>query len=617
MSPRFQLPERMARSAKQRHSRRPAREAPAARRETDQRDQTGTAALLFATTATTDGGPAAALRVLGTTVLTRLLGQLESLGVGPVWIVTRPAWNAIVEEAVTESGFDATVVSSDNLGNDLRLTAEIAGGNPSPLLIGNAHLLAHREALVGLLVDPRAGSGVLMTASPLKAHWSFAFHSLRGRLISAESPYHRIERESGYFLGILKVDVRDRDRLVNVSRELARLAAQRPKRWDEELERKVAHWRVRAWRAAVERETGVAPNPAEAPDPGTLRFDDETEKNIALRRRVSTEDPVPLLLVGLVRREVELWPSPVRQFFHATPLSPEDAERAAEELSRADEARLLLDSAVKASDGFFTTYFVSPYSKYLARFAARRGWTPNAITAISLAIGVGAAAAFAVGSRASLIAGAVLLQISFTVDCVDGQLARYTRTFSTLGGWLDSVFDRTKEYLVYAGLAVGSARGFGDHVWVLAAAALTLQTARHMSDFAYVATQRRVVAAKPALPLDQPEDRSSRRVDDGLGRRTRAAAMADASPSRRLALTALGAYRLLRRSRLLQWGNRIIRLPIGERFALISLTAAIATPRATFVALLVWGGVGAVYALFVRTLVSYGVPRRLVQAVLE
>jgi phosphatidylglycerophosphate synthase len=37
------------------------------------------------------------------------------------------------------------------------------------------------------------------------------------------------------------------------------------------------------------------------------------------------------------------------------------------------------------------------------------------------------------------------------VDCADGQLARLTGTFSDLGGWLDAMFDRLKDYAVYAG----------------------------------------------------------------------------------------------------------------------------------------------------------------------
>src|SRR4051812_10983331 len=135
-----------------------------------------------------------------------------------------------------------------------------------------------------------------------------------------------------------------------------------------------------------------------------------------------------------------------------------------------------LDASVKADDSFFTTFLVSPYSKHVARWAAHRGLTPNAVTTASLGLGLLAAAAFATGQRPGLIAGAVLLQVAFTADCVDGQLARYTGTFSPLGAWLDSMFDRAKEYAVYAGLALGAA----TDVWPLAAGALALQTSRHM-----------------------------------------------------------------------------------------------------------------------------------------
>ena len=73
------------------------------------------------------------------------------------------------------------------------------------------------------------------------------------------------------------------------------------------------------------------------------------------------------------------------------------------------------------------------------------------MTTVSMVIGVLAAVGFALATRATMVAGAVLLQVAFTIDCVDGQLARYTRTFSKLGAWLDSVFDRGKEYVVFAG----------------------------------------------------------------------------------------------------------------------------------------------------------------------
>jgi phosphatidylglycerophosphate synthase len=220
------------------------------------------------------------------------------------------------------------------------------------------------------------------------------------------------------------------------------------------------------------------------------------------------------------------------------------------------EKRARLDAAVKANDGFFATFLVSPYSKRLARFAADRGWTPNAVTLLSFAIGVAAAAAFAAGSRWASVAGALLLQASFTTDCIDGQLARYTGTFSRLGAWLDSVLDRTKEHLVYAGLAVGATRGYDEDVWLLACCAVALLTVRHLGDAAYVA---------------------------GKGGRH-----GHEAP----------------RAGLRVWVGRIFAFPIGERFLAISLTAAVFTPRITFAVLLAWGGLATAYALARRAFVG-------------
>jgi phosphatidylglycerophosphate synthase len=225
-----------------------------------------------------------------------------------------------------------------------------------------------------------------------------------------------------------------------------------------------------------------------------------------------------------------------------------------------DHERARLDAAVKANDGFFTTFFVSPYSKYVARWAARRGWTPNVVTTLSMAVGLLAAAAFATGERLGLVGGAVLLQLAFTLDCVDGQLARYTRTFSRFGAWLDSIFDRGKEYIVYAGLAIGSAAG-GDDVWLLASAAMALQTVRHTMDFSFNTAREQAAT----VTLERSPDSS-----------------------------------------VTTWLRKIVVLPIGERFALISLTAAFLDARAVFVALLAWGGVALLYTGAGRLLRSLG-----------
>jgi phosphatidylglycerophosphate synthase len=275
-------------------------------------------------------------------------------------------------------------------------------------------------------------------------------------------------------------------------------------------------------------------------------------------------DAVALLLVALVRRGERMRAADLRAHFFARPLTGQALADAEREHAARDEDRARLDSAVKANDGFFTTFFVSPYSRHVARWAARRGLTPNAVTALSMGIGLLAAAAFATGDRAGLIAGAVLLQVAFAADCVDGQLARYTRRLSAFGAWLDSVFDRAKEYAVYAGLALG-----GD-VWLLAAGALALQTFRHAVQHAWEAEQLQALDSAVQPPLAE-----------------RGEAGAFPPPAGRLV-----------------WLRKILVLPIGERFAVISLAAALSGARTAFAILLVWGGFAAAYELAGRAVRS-------------
>jgi phosphatidylglycerophosphate synthase len=549
-----------------------------------------TEALVFATTPAAEGGPAALLRVAGTTLLARLLHQFGSLGVPRATVLTRPEWEAAVRTAAAESDLEASVVTARDLSDDLRMAGRTADRAQGSLIVAPAHLLLHREALVGLFADPRPASAIL--SGPFeRSPWSFPFRSVRGRIAAAGSLYHRVGRPTNYSIGVLKVAARDRAELAEAAGKLAALAAEPPHQWEAERERKAADWRLRA-------------------APESVRLDPVDEADLELRARVAASDLTPLLLVGLVRSDVYVFPSSARAYYYASPLSAEGAARAEKELERADEDRARLDAAVKNNDGFFTTFFVSPYSKYLARFAARMGWSPNAITVASFAIGVLAAASFALGSRAGLIVGAILLQVSFTVDCVDGQLARYTRTFSRLGAWLDSVFDRTKEYLVYAGLAVGSIRGFDDDVWILAAATLTLQTVRHLSDFAFMARQLVGMVSAPQAPLEEANEAA---WVEPLAALT--APPPDLPFLQRLVLNFVSVLRALRRAGVTRWAGRILAFPIGERFALISLPAALASPRITFIALLAWGGVAATYAFARRVVASYQVSGRIARAV--
>ncbi|MET7669814.1 DUF5941 domain-containing protein [Micromonospora luteifusca] len=241
-----------------------------------------------------------------------------------------------------------------------------------------------------------------------------------------------------------------------------------------------------------------------------------------------------------------------------------------------DEDRAELRLSVKEKDDFFTTYFVSTWSPQVVRLAARLRLTPTGVTAISVLFALAAAVLFGVGGRPALVSGAVLLYLGFVLDCVDGQLARYTRHFSAWGGWLDTMADRAKEYLVYAGLGFGVSHAGLGNGWALAIAAMTLQTVRHMTDTWYGVLHDEA-ARRP---------RTATGAGGGIGDRLNAAS------TRVQADTGSVSY----------WLKRTVVFPIGERWALIALTVALFNPLVSLIAVLVWGALAFAYTGALRTL---------------
>ncbi|MFC9529182.1 MULTISPECIES: DUF5941 domain-containing protein [unclassified Streptomyces] len=248
----------------------------------------------------------------------------------------------------------------------------------------------------------------------------------------------------------------------------------------------------------------------------------------------------------------------------AVPADPQARNEARQAVAAVDDEAIRLRTAVKARDGFFTTYCISPYSRYIARWCARRGLTPNQVTTASLFTALIAAGCAATGTRVGFVAAGLLLLFSFVLDCTDGQLARYSLQYSTLGAWLDATFDRAKEYAYYAGLALGAARG-GDDVWALALGAMVLQTCRHVVDFSFNEANHDATAnTSPTAALSDKLDSVGWTV----------------------------------------WVRRMIVLPIGERWALIAVLTALTTPRITFIVLLIGCALAATYTTAGRVLRS-------------
>ncbi|MEV2256118.1 DUF5941 domain-containing protein [Streptomyces sp. NPDC050147] len=246
------------------------------------------------------------------------------------------------------------------------------------------------------------------------------------------------------------------------------------------------------------------------------------------------------------------------------PSDPQARNEARQAVAAVDDEAVRLRTAVKSRDGFFTTYCISPYSRYIARWCARRGLTPNQVTTASLLVALIAAGCAATGTRGGFVAAGLLLLFSFVLDCTDGQLARYSLQYSTLGAWLDATFDRAKEYAYYAGLALGAAQG-GDDVWALALGAMVLQTGRHVVDFSFNEANHDATAnTSPTAALSDKLDSVGWTV----------------------------------------WLRRMIVLPIGERWALIAVLTAVTTPRITLIVLLIGCGLAACYTTAGRVLRS-------------
>ena len=98
------------------------------------------------------------------------------------------------------------------------------------------------------------------------------------------------------------------------------------------------------------------------------------------------------------------------------------------------------------------------------------GLTPNALTLIGFGIAVIAAL---LGAAQSWLLAGVLVVFGGVFDLFDGALARATNTTSRLGAFMDSVFDRWGEGVVYVGVAAGCVAASFDVGIVLTAAAMT------------------------------------------------------------------------------------------------------------------------------------------------
>jgi len=153
---------------------------------------------------------------------------------------------------------------------------------------------------------------------------------------------------------------------------------------------------------------------------------------------------------------------------------------------------------VKEVDGVFASFVVAPISVRIVRRLLDTPVTPNHVTIASFGLRILAAYLLLAGTWAWNLLAAVSLLAGFTLDMVDGQLARARGTGSNFGAFLDKFTDRVSEVVVYGGAAAGVA-GWSDEsaatIWPLAYVAIALVLLRSLAD-EMVVTQLKVDAER-------------------------------------------------------------------------------------------------------------------------
>jgi phosphatidylglycerophosphate synthase len=107
----------------------------------------------------------------------------------------------------------------------------------------------------------------------------------------------------------------------------------------------------------------------------------------------------------------------------------------------------------KPVDSWWTVIAIDPIAARLVPLLARaRFITPTRLTLTAFALGLASVVAFGLGE---LALGAVLFELRFLLDCLDGKLARYRGSSSPAGAFVDVACDMVVVGLCYGALVAG------------------------------------------------------------------------------------------------------------------------------------------------------------------
>jgi phosphatidylglycerophosphate synthase len=138
--------------------------------------------------------------------------------------------------------------------------------------------------------------------------------------------------------------------------------------------------------------------------------------------------------------------------------------------ARVRAERELISSLDNPRDGFADGLLNRHLSRPLSRALMQLPVTPNQITVAGLLLSLAAAALIALPGVWWPVLGALLLQATAVLDCVDGEIARAKVLETEWGEWLDITSDTVIHVATFLGIAVHAWPELGrDTAWLLGA----------------------------------------------------------------------------------------------------------------------------------------------------
>lgn len=157
--------------------------------------------------------------------------------------------------------------------------------------------------------------------------------------------------------------------------------------------------------------------------------------------------------------------------------------------------------SVKPRDILWNRLVARPLAAVVLVPLARTAVTPNQVTFASLAVFAAAAALLVTyPGWAGLAIAVAVLEASYVLDCVDGQLARLRGTSTPVGAHLDFLMDELKAFLLVAACSARLWRADDDPRWLVEGLAGLVAVASAISLTTFIRRPEYLAATGAARP---------------------------------------------------------------------------------------------------------------------